>query len=232
MRKELFVYASGKPERIAIRNYTADDIAGLIAIQQESFPPPFPSELWWKEEQLLEHVTRFPEGALVAQAGNRLIGSMTGLRVNSATIAADHRWEAVTDNGYIRNHNPQGDTLYVVDICVIPEYRKYGVGKWLMQSMYEVVVQLGIPRLLGGGRLPGYHRYADQCTAWEYVERVIAGELNDSVLSFLLRCGRMPVGVAERYLEDEESLHYAALMEWKNPFYQKDAFEASQLHNL
>jgi len=50
------------------------------------------------------------------------------------------------------------------------------------------------------------------------VEKVTRGELRDPVLTFLLRCGRMPVGVARNYLEDEESLNPAALMEWRNPF--------------
>jgi len=55
-------------------------------------------------------------------------------------------------------------------------------------------------------------------TAEEYLARVVAGELHDPVIGFLLRCGRVPVGVAADYLEDEESCNYAALMEWRNPF--------------
>jgi hypothetical protein len=47
---------------------------------------------------------------------------------------------------------------------------------------------------------------------------VLQGELQDPVISFLLRCGRTPVKVVENYLEDEESLNHAVLMEWKNPF--------------
>ena len=40
--------------------------------------------------------------------------------------------------------------------------RKAGIGKWLMQSMYETVVHKRLKRLLGGGRMPGYHRVADE----------------------------------------------------------------------
>lgn len=218
MDKELIVYHSGKPERIVIRNYTQNDLQGMISIQQQSFPPPFPSELWWNEDQLREHISRFPDGALCAEAGGQLIGSMTSLLVEGSTIARDHSWEEVTDGGYIRNHNPKGDTLYVVDLCVIPSYRKAGIGKWLMQSMYEVVVHLGLARLVGGGRMPGYHRHEHEATAAQYLERVVAGDWQDPVITFLLRCGRMPVGVAKQYLVDEESRHYAAIMEWRNPF--------------
>jgi len=60
-RKELYVFDQDKPVKAMIRNYTPDDFDELIRIQQESFPPPFPSELWWNKEQLTNHVTLFPE---------------------------------------------------------------------------------------------------------------------------------------------------------------------------
>ncbi len=162
MRKQLIVYVSGKPVPATIRNYSLADVEGMIAVQRECFPPPFPSGLWWNEDQLREHVTRFPEGALCAEIGGRLVGSMTALLVSEAAASGTHSWESVTDGGYIRNHDPNGTTLYVVDLCVVPEYRKAGIGKWLMQTMYEVVVHLGLKRLLGGGRMPGYSRYAGE----------------------------------------------------------------------
>lgn len=187
-------------------------------MQRLSFPPPFPEELLWNEEQLAEHVDRFPAGALCAECEGKIVASMTGLVVDMDKYGHSHSWADITDNGYIRNHNDNGDTLYVVDICVIPEFRKSGIGKWLMQSMYETVVQLGLTRLLGGGRMPGYSSRAHEATPGEYLRHVIEGKWCDPVVTFLLRCGRTPVGVAENYLEDEQSHNCAAIMEWRNPF--------------
>lgn len=218
MNKQLYVIQEGKPELVTIRNYTESDMDGLIDVQRQSFPPPFPEDLWWNKEQLKEHVTRFPEGALCAEVNGTIVGSMTGLIVQFEQYGHQHSWSEITDNGYIRNHNQDGDTLYVVDICVIPAYRKAGIGKWLMQSMYETVVHLGLSRLLGGGRMPGYGKAAHELSAAQYVEQVIAGERKDPVITFLLRCGRVPIGVAEDYLEDEQSLNYAVIMQWRNPF--------------
>jgi ribosomal protein S18 acetylase RimI-like enzyme len=217
-RKELYVFDQDKPVPAVIRNYEKKDFPGLILIQQESFPPPFPSELWWNEEQLTNHVTLFPEGALCIEVNGEIAGSMTALLVDFDPSKPDHSWEEVTDNGYIRNHNPNGNTLYVVDISVRPAYRKLGLGKWLMLSMYEVVVGLGIERLLGGGRMPGYHKHSDVMSPDQYLEAVVKGDLKDPVITFLLRCGRTPVKVVANYLEDEESRNYGTLMEWKNPF--------------
>ena len=218
-RKEFYVFDQDRPVPAVIRNYEERDFPGLIHIQQESFPPPFPSELWWNTEQLYNHVTLFPEGALCIEVDSEIAGSMTGLLVNYDPNHPDHTWEEITDNGYIRNHNPNGNTLYVVDISVRPSYRKLGLGKWLMLSMYNVVVHKGLERLLGGGRMPGYHKKANEMTAEQYLEAVVKGELKDPVITFLLRCGRTPVTVVANYLEDEESCNYGTLMEWKNPFY-------------
>ncbi|MBU7318768.1 GNAT family N-acetyltransferase [Paenibacillus oleatilyticus] len=214
----MYVFDGDRPVKATIRSYTERDFAGLIRIQQESFPPPFPSELWWNEEQLGNHVERFPEGALCVEIGGELAASVTGLRVDFDPAHVDHTWEEITDRGYIRNHNPSGNTLYIVDICARPAYRKLGLGKWLMLSMYEVVVELKLERLLGGGRLPGYHRVAGEMTAEDYVRSVLEGERKDPVMTFLLRCGRTPVKLVTNYLEDEESLNHAMLMEWRNPF--------------
>lgn len=201
-----------------VRNYEPKDFEGLIQIQAESFPPPFPSELWWNREQLENHVTLFPEGALCVEINGELAGSMTGLVVDFDTKHITHTWEEMTDNGYIRNHRPNGNTLYVVDLCIKPSYRGLALGKLLMQSMYEVVIHKNLDRLLGGGRMPGYHQHAAVMSAEQYLENVVEGCIHDPVISFMLRTGRTPIGVVSNYLEDEESMNYAALMEWRNPF--------------
>jgi ribosomal protein S18 acetylase RimI-like enzyme len=218
--KEQYVFSQDKPVKARVRSYIVEDFADLIAIQQQSFPPPFPSELWWNEEQLMNHVSLFPQGALCVEISGKPVASVTGLLVNFDPQHAEHTWEEITDGGYIRNHNPAGDTLYIVDICVMPAFRKYGLGKLLLQSLYEVVVSQNLKRLLGGGRIPGYNKHADTMSAEQYAAAVIAGNLKDPVLTFLLRCGRMPVKLVQNYLEDEESLNHAMLMEWRNPFYR------------
>ena len=52
------------------------DFPDLIRIQRESFPPPFPSELWWNEEQLSNHVRFFPEGALCIEINGEIVGPL------------------------------------------------------------------------------------------------------------------------------------------------------------
>lgn len=211
----------GRRLAAVVRNYGPDDFDELIDIQRECFPPPFPSELWWTKEQLASHVSLFPEGALCVEADGRLVGSMTALIVKYDPEAEAHTWAETTGEGTISTHDPSGDTLYVVDVSVRPSYRSFGFGRAMTHAMYHLVVQLGLKRLLGGGRMSGYHRHADGMSAEEYAKAVVEGRLNDPVITFMLRCGRTPVRVAENYLEDEESRNYALLMEWRNPFLTK-----------
>lgn len=217
-KKKQFVFDGEKPVEAVIRQYDQSDFPELIAIQQESFPPPFPSELWWNSEQLTNHVELYPEGALCLEVEGEIAGSITALLTDFDPAHPYHTWEEATDNGYIRNHKPNGQTLYVVDICVRPKFRSLKLGHLLMQALYERVVQDGLERLLGGGRMPGFRKYSSKLSAEQYAEQVLEGKLKDPVISFLLRCGRTPVSVVPNYLEDEESEGYALLMEWKNPF--------------
>lgn len=216
--KKLYVFKGDKPIEAVIRTYTHSDFKELIRVQQESFPPPFPSDLWWKEEQLSNHLELFPEGALCIEMEGEIAGSITGMIINYDPQDINHSWSEMTGDGSINTHVHNGNALYIVDIGVSPKYRGLGLGKALMQSIYEVVVQLRLERLLGGGRMPGYGERAAEMSAYQYLEAVIKGELQDKVISFLLRCGRLPVGVIPEYLEDQESKNYAALMEWRNPF--------------
>jgi ribosomal protein S18 acetylase RimI-like enzyme len=221
--KELYVFDKKNSVKAVIRNYTHDDFDSLIEVQKESFPPPFPSDLWWNMDQLENHVNLFPEGALCVEINGDICGSVTGLVIEY--IQGDlHTWEDVTNSGYITNHKPNGNALYIVDICIKPKFRKYGLGKLLMQSMYETVVHLKLERLLGGGRLPGYHLHSSKMNINTYVSNILTGELYDPVITFLLKCGRTPVAIIPNYLEDDESHNYGLLMEWKNPFLKSKSF--------
>ena len=106
-QKNIFVFDGDQPIPAVIRNYKMEDFPGLLRIQQESFPPPFPSDLWWNEEQLSNHITIFPEGALCIEVNGEIVGSMTGLIVNFDPKHPDHSWSEATDDGYIQNHNPK-----------------------------------------------------------------------------------------------------------------------------
>lgn len=216
--KEQYVFKEDQISKAIIRNYREEDFDALINIQRECFPPPFPDDLLWNKEQLMSHLDHYPEGALCIEIEGELAGSLTGMLVDLDSENHSHNWEEVTDRGYITTHEPDGKSFYIVDIGIRPAFRKMELGKLLLQAAYERVIEDRLQRVIGGGRMPGYKRVSKEMTVEQYAEKVLAGELKDPVITFLMRSGRTPVEIVKGYLDDEDSGNYALLMEWKNPF--------------
>jgi len=214
-----------KAEQIYIRNYKSKDFEAIRKIERECYPPPFPAHDLWDEEQLSRHVEVFPEGAICATYQGEIVGSMTTLIIDDRE-GTTLDWAEMTDEGYLSGrHNEKGNTLYVADMIVAPATRSLGIGRLLMQAAYFLVIELGLERLLGSVRMPGYHRVAEQMTPEAYLEDVVSGIQRDPVITFMLKCGRKPIRVIHNYMEDRPSCNCAVLMEWRNPFlYRKRNF--------
>ncbi|MBU9710871.1 GNAT family N-acetyltransferase [Evansella tamaricis] len=203
-------------DTIHIRQYEIKDFEKLLTIQKEAFPPPFPEELWWSKEQIQAHVNTFPKGAMLAEWNGEPAGSATSLLITFD--GSSHTWEEVADNGFIiGSHDPKGDTLYGIDVCVRPKFRGRGIAGALYQARKKLVMELGLKRYIAGCRIPDYHKWKDELTVEEYVDNVKTGKLHDLVLSFMIRQGLQPLQIMPDYLEDDESLNYGVIVEWKNP---------------
>ena len=202
---------------LRVRPYTLADLPGLLAIQRECFPPPFPPELWWQPEQIATHVRIFPEGALCVEDDGDLVGSATAHILHWEPEQSAHTWSAASDHGWLRNHDSSGNTLYGVDVAVRPGWRGRGVARMLYEARYDLVRRLGLKRFLAGSRLSGYRVHADRLTPEQYADAVVRGDLSDPVITPQLRSGLRPVRVVRCYLPDEDSCDNALLMEWRNP---------------
>jgi hypothetical protein len=100
---------------------------------------------------------------------------------------------------------------------VHPAMQGRGVGSALYSTRRALVERLGLLRIRAGSRLRGYHRYASEMTAPEYVERIVRGGLCDPTLTFQLHRGFHVLDVVSGYLRhDPESLGWAAVIEWVN----------------
>jgi GNAT superfamily N-acetyltransferase len=130
---------------------------------------------------------------------------------------AQHTWLDITDDGTFASHDRRGDTLYLADVYVDPAAWGKRVSEALYAAMRETCVALGLRRVVAGGRLWGYHEYADAMTPQEYVERVLRGEIRDRVLGSQLKAGFRVRGILVGYLRDPRSRDYATLLEWVSP---------------
>jgi GNAT superfamily N-acetyltransferase len=173
----------------------------------------------WPSSFLQSHISIFPEGQFCAEVNGRIIGSSSSLIVSLEPDYAYHTWNDITGQGLFTNHNPNGDSLYGADISVHPKFRCRGIATILYNARKALSIRLNLRRIIAGGRLYNYHKYAKMMSAQEYAEKVVKRELKDPVLSFQLKNGFKFIKVLPNYLYDKHSLNYASFIEWLNPTY-------------
>jgi ribosomal protein S18 acetylase RimI-like enzyme len=206
---------------VITRNTYQEDIHKIVDLQKKSFPYLASYGNIWRPEELESHLRIFPQGQFVAvEPDGTVVGSATTLIVSLIPEYAEHTWREITADGMITNHNPNGDSLYGVDISTHPKHRHEGIGSMLYDARKKLVTELNLKRLISGGRLFNYCEYADKMSAFEYANKVLRDELRDPVLSFELDNGFKFIKILPNYLDDVRSLNYASFIEWQNPAYR------------
>ena len=208
-------------ENIAIETIRPRHAKALEQLQRDCFPTLAECELMLAEH-FLNHCRLFPEGNFAALAGSRVIGLGSGFLIDFDFDRAQHSFQEIIDGGYYSHHDPKGDWYYGADISVHPHFRRRGVGSRLYAARKEAVKRLNRKGIVAGGLIPGFADYKQVMTVQAYVERVVAGDLHDSTLSFQLGRGFQLRGLLENYIEDEASDHWATLIVWDNPAYRPD----------
>lgn len=199
--------------RVRLRPMTIDDFDAIVALQLKCFPGMKP----WAREQIASQLAIFAPGQMVIEVDGRIVGSSSSLVVDSSSHDEWHNWQLSTDNGYIRNHDPDGDMLYGIEIMVDPDYRGLKIARRLYNARKDLAKRHNLKGILIGGRIPGYGRHAAAMTATEYVERVISKALVDPVLTPQLSNGFVLKGLIPNYFpSDSESRGYATYLQWTN----------------
>jgi len=68
------------------------------------------------------------------------------------------------------NHNPKGDSLYGADISTHPKVRRQGIATMLYNARKDLAVKLNLRRIISGGRLYYYYKYAEKISALDSEE--------------------------------------------------------------
>lgn len=207
--------AESRP-RLVVRPLRKTDLKAVQEIQRRSFPMIDA----WTREQFESQLAVFPEGQIGVELDGALVATSSTLIVDEEDFGSYHTFDQVSDNGFIRNHDPEGDTLYGIDIAVDPKHRGHHLTRRIYEARKQLARQRNLRAILIAGRIPGYGKQADKMTAEEYVQRVIRKEFKhkDPVLTAQLAQGFSVRSVLKDYLpQDSESRGYAVYMEWLNP---------------
>lgn len=184
-------------------------------------------DAYWQEEQIKTLLDKFPEGQVVLKVNNQLAGCALSIIVNYEQFDLFHTYKQITGNYTFSTHTAQGNTLYGIDVFILPKFRGLRLGRRLYDYRKELCEQLNLKGITFGGRIPNYHVHADKLTPREYIEKVKRKEIQDPVLNFQISNDFQPAKVLKGYLEgDEASNEYAVLLEWKNVYYEKESLTA------
>jgi predicted amidohydrolase/ribosomal protein S18 acetylase RimI-like enzyme len=200
-------------KRIRVRPLRVEDYEAVVELQLRAFPGMKP----WLREQFQSQIRTFPEGQIGVEYRGRLVASSASLIVDSSRYEAWANWKEIADNGYIRNHDLEGDTLYGIEIMVDPRYRGLKLSRRLYDERKRLCRERNLERIMIGGRIPGYGAHADNMSAREYVQRVIEKSFVDPVLTAQISNGFVLQQLIPDYLPgDTDSRGYATFLEWVN----------------
>jgi predicted amidohydrolase/GNAT superfamily N-acetyltransferase len=201
--------------KLMVRNATLADVAEIAALSKLVYGAEFAST----SDHIRGQITNYPAGQFVAVYDGRIVGYCATFRTTEAIARRRHTWGEITGGGFASRHDPTGEILYGMDVCVDPSYRRLRVAQRLYNARKRLCRALGLRGIVYGGRLPGLAaRIGQVSTPAAYVKLVSEGKLRDRVLGFQLRNGFELLGVLENYMpSDRQSLGHAAHLAWWNP---------------
>lgn len=174
----------------------------------------------WEEKDFLRLQKLFPEGQIGIENHGKIIAFAFSIIVDYAKFGDEHTYSQITGGFTFSTHDPEGDVLYGIEVCVDPEFQGLRLGRRLYDARKEVCEKLNLRAIIAGGRMPNFKKHPD-LTPRQYIERVRQKEIYDPVLSFQLSNDFHVKKVLYGYLQaDTESKTCASLIEWNNIYHK------------
>ncbi len=145
-----------KQSRYEVRQVALGDLDRIEEIER----------IKWKDqaatrEMILSRLRFFPKGQIAAvhvtdvggvPTRRALVAWTTWMPANESQVRAFRSWNRVTSNGTISGCDPNGDVLVGVNLTSVTE----GAAYVLLGELLAAVVENGMKKMIGGGRLNGF----------------------------------------------------------------------------
>ena len=208
-----------KIKKVTVRPLQIDDYSQLVQSFRRTYTDG--SDVFWSRKQIEKLIEIFPEGQIVTEADRKIVGCALSIIVDYDKVKNDHSYDLITGHETFDTHNPKGNILYGIEVFIHPDFRGLRLARRMYDYRKELCESLNLKSIMFGGRIPNYHLYADDIRPKEYIEKVRKKEIYDPVLTFQLSNDFHVRKVMTNYLpNDEESKHYACLLQWDNIYYQ------------
>jgi ribosomal protein S18 acetylase RimI-like enzyme len=216
--------------KATIRQLTSKDLEAIIEVEEKTWP-----EDWQASREAFESRMKiFPQGAMGIFEENKLAGVTTSMKANfdlDELPQYNEKWEEITKNGMITNHDKDGNALYVVSVGVQAESQGGGYGSKLVAAQTELGKKEGCQYLFLGARLPRLREYleaefgdeakviiADEERLKEEAENYLDkrredGERLDPEIRFYEKCGLIVGRLTQPdFGPDPESCNFGVIM--------------------
>lgn len=213
---------------LTVRNAVLADVKEIVALVRRAYP----HVGGYKPGMIQGQITNYPKGQFVVEYDGKVVGYAACFRISGAIALKSHSWSEITGGGYGARHDPFGDWLYGMEVCVDPKMRRLRIGQRLYDARRQLCENEMLKGIVFGGRMPGFaRRRKDYADPMDYVLAVKDSKANDPVVNFHLRAGCEPIGVLKDYLPgDKESGGYATHMVWRNPYAEQTPDESPLAH--
>lgn len=218
-------------ENIELEYLTLNDAKEL----QEAMIMSYPNipDAYWSESQIKTLIEKFSEGQVVIKVDGEIAGSALSIIVDYEKFSHHHTYNEITGNYTFNTHSDEGNILYGIDVFVKPKFRGLRLGRRLYDYRKELCEKLNLKGIAFGGRIPNYHKYSDEISPKEYIEKVKRKEIHDPVLNFQMSNDFHPSKILKGYLEgDIDSGEFAVLLEWDNIYYERPNNKATTLKKV
>ncbi len=208
---------SNPKSQLYTRNATLKDVPAICNLTSRAYVGT--GMYGYSEGAVTGQINNFPAGQFVITVDEKVVGYCATFIIGEDVALKSHTWAEVTGNGYASRHDPHGQWLYGMEVCVDPDYRGYRLGQRLYNERKKLCQSLGLKGIVFAGRLPTLHRRIKKFgTVENYIEQVKTKKQRDPVLSFQLHNGFEVIGIIKDYLTaDHQSLGYGIHLIWKNP---------------
>ncbi|HAS23977.1 MAG TPA: hydrolase, partial [Idiomarina loihiensis] len=188
----------------------------------------------WSQFTIEKLIKDFSEGQFCLEDNGRIVGVALTVKVAYTKFSNPHAYDDLIGHREAILNNKKGDALYGLDVLIHPEYRGYRLGRRLYDARKELCRQANLRAILAGGRIVNYHKYANELTPSQYLDKVQRREIYDPILTFQLANDFSVKRLLGKYLpEDKKSRGFATLLEWNNFLYEpSDNILTTRIQNV
>lgn len=208
---------TGSRSRLIVRQAERGDIPAITAMVNRIYEDS--GMEGYSQGAIRGQITNYPEGQFVAMVDDTMVGYCATFRISGEIALRPHTWSEITGNGYASRHDPDGEWLYGMEVCVDPEYRGYRIGQRLYNQRKKICRENKLKGIVFAARIPTLAKRINRFgTVEEYLEQILQKKQRDPVVSFQLKNGFELHGIIPDYMTgDAPSLNYGIHLIWHNP---------------